>query len=48
MLASALKPYGGVVIWRCFVYNCKQDWRDTKTDRANAAYDNFMPLMDSF
>lgn len=48
MLASALKPYGGVVIWRCFVYNCKQDWRDTKTDRANAAYDNFMPLDGQF
>lgn len=48
MLASALKPYGGVVIWRCFVYNCKQDCRDTKTDRANAAYDNFMPLDGQF
>lgn len=48
MLASALKPYSGVVIWRCFVYNCKQDWRDTKTDRANAAYDNFMPLDGQF
>lgn len=44
MLAAALKPYGGVVIWRCFVYNCRQDWRDYKTDRAKAAYDNFKPL----
>jgi alpha-glucuronidase len=44
MLAAALKPYGGLVIWRCFVYNCRQDWRDRTTDRANAAYDNFMPL----
>lgn len=44
MLASALKPYGGLVIWRCFVYNCLQDWRDRSIDRANAAYDNFMPL----
>jgi len=44
MLAAALKPYGGVVIWRCFVYNCMQDWRDYKTDRAKAAYDNFKPL----
>ena len=44
MLAAALKPYGGLVIWRCFVYNCRQDWRDRATDRANAAYDNFMPL----
>lgn len=48
MLAEALRPFGGVVIWRCFVYNCKQDWRDRKTDRANAAYDNFMPLDGQF
>ncbi|WP_178022491.1 alpha-glucuronidase family glycosyl hydrolase [uncultured Paenibacillus sp.] len=44
MLAGALEPYGGLVIWRCFVYNCKQDWRDRKTDRARAAYDHFVPL----
>ncbi|ASA23931.1 alpha-glucuronidase family glycosyl hydrolase [Paenibacillus donghaensis] len=44
MLAEALSPYGGLVIWRCFVYNCKQDWRDRKTDRARAAYDHFTPL----
>lgn len=44
MLASALQPFGGIVIWRCFVYNCKQDWRDRKTDRARAAYDHFTPL----
>ncbi|MBA2944217.1 alpha-glucuronidase [Paenibacillus sp. CGMCC 1.16610] len=44
MLAEALKPYGGIVIWRCFVYNCKQDWRDRATDRARAAYDHFKPL----
>jgi alpha-glucuronidase len=43
MLARALAPYGGLVIWRCFVYNCNQDWRDRKTDRARAAYDHFMP-----
>ena len=48
MLAAALKPYGGLVIWRCFVYNCLQDWRDRTTDRANAAYDNFMPLDGQF
>ncbi|MFW6287866.1 MAG: alpha-glucuronidase family glycosyl hydrolase, partial [bacterium] len=34
MLAEALEPYGGIVIWRCFVYNCQQDWRDYETDRA--------------
>lgn len=44
MLAAALEPYDGIVIWRCFVYNCKQDWRDRKTDRARAAYDHFRPL----
>lgn len=44
MLARALAPYGGIVIWRCFVYNCGQDWRDKKTDRARAAYDNFIGL----
>jgi alpha-glucuronidase len=44
MLAEALEPYGGLVLWRCFVYNCLQDWRDRKTDRARAAYDHFKPL----
>lgn len=44
MLADALAPYGGIVIWRCFVYNCMQDWRDRSTDRARAAYDHFTPL----
>lgn len=48
MLAKALAPYGGIVVWRCFVYNCGQDWRDRKTDRARAAYDNFMELDGSF
>ncbi len=41
MLADVIKPYGGIIIWRCFVYNCTQDWRDTKTDRARAGYDYF-------
>lgn len=36
MLAEALAPYGGTVIWRAFVYNSKQDWRDRTTDRAKA------------
>lgn len=44
MLAKALKPHNGTVIWRCFVYNCTQDWRDQTQDRACAAYDHFMPL----
>lgn len=44
MLANLVKPYGGIIIWRCFVYNCKQDWRDRKTDRARAGYDNFIGM----
>lgn len=48
MLAEALKPHGGLVIWRCFVYNCLQDWRDRTIDRAKAAYDHFMPLDGAF
>ena len=48
LLARALKPYGGVVFWRCFVYDCAQDWRDRRTDRARAAYDHFMPLDGQF
>ncbi|WNS44190.1 alpha-glucuronidase family glycosyl hydrolase [Paenibacillus sp. MMS20-IR301] len=48
MLAEALEPFGGIVIWRCFVYNCKQDWRDRKTDRARAAFDHFKPLDGKF
>jgi len=48
MLAEALEPFGGIIIWRAFVYNCLQDWRDLETDRAKAAYDNFMPLDGKF
>lgn len=44
MLADIVKPYGGIIIWRCFVYNCTQDWRDYKTDRARAGYDNFIEM----
>ena len=44
MLADIAKEYGAIIIWRCFVYNCRQDWRDRKTDRARAGYDNFMPM----
>ncbi|MBE6088833.1 MAG: alpha-glucuronidase [Clostridium beijerinckii] len=48
MLGEALVPYGGILIWRCFVYNCKQDWRDHSIDRAKAAYDCFNPLDGQF
>lgn len=48
MLAEAAEPYGGLIIWRCFVYNCRQDWRDKRTDRARSGYDNFIKLDGSF
>ncbi len=48
MLADAVAPYGGTIIWRCFVYNCQQDWRDYKTDRARSGYDNFVALDGTF
>ncbi|MFD9740430.1 alpha-glucuronidase [Umezawaea sp. NPDC059074] len=44
LLARALKPFGGTVFWRAFVYNHRQDWRDRSTDRARAAHDHFSPL----
>lgn len=48
LLADAAAPFGGIVIWRCFVYNCMQDWRDKKTDRAKAGYNCFQPLDGTF
>ena len=48
MLAAAVKPFGGCILWRCFVYNCTQDWRDQRTDRARAQYDTFAPLDGAF
>ena len=48
MLAAALAPHGGVVHWRAFVYNHRQDWRDRTTDRARAAFDHFAPLDGQF
>ncbi len=47
-IAAALKPYNGVVFWRCFIYNCRQDWRDHSIDRPKAAYDTFLPLDGKF
>jgi len=44
VIARALKPHGGVVFYRAFVYNHHLDWRNLKNDRAKAAYDNFHPL----
>lgn len=43
MLADAVKPFGGIVMWRAFVYNEK-----TPTDRIKQAYDEFKPLDGKF
>jgi alpha-glucuronidase len=48
VIARALKPHGGVVFYRAFVYNHHLDWHDLKNDRAKAAYDNFHPLDGKF
>jgi alpha-glucuronidase len=48
VVARALKPYGGVVLYRGFVYNNHLDWHDLKADRARAGYDNFHPLNGQF
>lgn len=48
VVAHALKPHGGVVFYRAFVYNHHLDWRNLKNDRAKAAYDNFHPLDGAF
>ena len=48
MMAEAVAPFGGHIVWRCFVYNCRQDWRDTKTDRPMAAWENHASLDGQF
>jgi alpha-glucuronidase len=48
VVARALKPHGGVVFYRAFVYNNHLDWHDRKADRARAAYDIFHPLDGKF
>ena len=48
MLAEAVQPFGGVIVWRCFVYNCRQDWRDTATDRPKAAWEHYAFLDGQF
>lgn len=48
MLGEVLEEHGGLVFWRCFVYNCLQNWRDRKTDRARAAWDHFAALDGQF
>jgi alpha-glucuronidase len=48
VIARALKPHHGVVMYRAFVYNHHIDWKDPKADRARAAYDYFHPLDGKF
>ncbi len=48
LLSKPLKKHGGQLIWRCVVYHCTQDWRDTATDRPKAAYDNYAHLDGQF
>ncbi len=42
MLATALEPHGGIVMWRAFVYSAKSG------DRANQAYNEFIGLDGQF
>jgi alpha-glucuronidase len=42
VLAEAVEPHGGVVIWRAFVYSPEQE------DRFREAYDEFVPLDGEF
>lgn len=42
ILADALRPYGGIVMWRAFVYNPGNE------DRAKQAYGEFMPVDGKF
>jgi len=44
VVARALRPHGGLIFYRGFVYDHHMDWRDLKNDRARAAYDNFKDL----
>ncbi len=43
MMADALKPHGGIVMWRAFVYSA-----DNAEDRHKQAYADFVPLDGSF
>ncbi|MBL8167581.1 MAG: alpha-glucuronidase [Acidobacteria bacterium] len=43
MLAAAVAPHNGIVIWRAFVYDMKDGY-----DRAAAAYDNLQPFDGKF
>jgi alpha-glucuronidase len=48
VVARALKPHGGLIFYRGFVYDHHMDWNNPKNDRARAAYDNFKVLDGKF
>ena len=43
LLADAIAPHGGIVMWRAFVYD-----KDVPDDRAKQAYNEFVPLDGKF
>ncbi|WCM25808.1 alpha-glucuronidase [Sphingomonas sp. QA11] len=43
MLAAAVRPHGGIIMWRAFVYQ-----HENPEDRAKQAYDDFKPLDGKF
>ena len=48
VVARALKPHGGLIFYRGFVYDNRMDWRNLKNDRGRAAWDNFHDLDGKF
>jgi alpha-glucuronidase len=48
VMARALKPHGGLLFYRGFVYDHHMDWQNLKNDRARAADDNFRALDGKF
>ncbi|KAK7892300.1 hypothetical protein LTR67_007396 [Exophiala xenobiotica] len=48
LFANALKPHGGILMFRAFVYNNQINESDWKADRANAAVDFFQGLDGKF
>jgi alpha-glucuronidase len=48
VVARALQPHGGLLLYRGFVYDHHMDWQNLKNDRGRAAYDNFQPLDGKF
>jgi alpha-glucuronidase len=48
VLARALQPHHGIVMYRGFVYDHHLDWTNLKADRARAGYDNFHALDGQF